>query len=797
MSSNEMLPVVTDGQAAGAAANGNNIEQPESPSEKSRKPAGSRPRSRSASRSGSARSGTAQGSSGRGKKAAAGRNVRAASADSSAQAPDNPELPDEKAAPENPPLQQAGESDPSTLPAPGFVGQEAALPASDADELSSAANPDGPEGAAAADSSEVLSDSLNLTPEEERPLFDLHRATEMWPEAWPDADMSGQEGTAGELLPVQVLPALESQVHAAPLSALQEGLPAPDSAAQEDRSEQFAHPGKKNERAGMTAAQESLQGADEAEQTPAYAAVGAGADTPAEQGKKTEAAEDAVPKRGRKAAADAESKPAARTRKRKMFISVLPGEQVEVTITKENQVEEYYVQMLHQLKTKGNIYKGVIHNVDANLQAAFIAYGAQKNGFLQIDEVHPDYYLAPHDPGKGKKYPLIQKVLKPGQEVLVQVVKEPTGGKGAFLSTYLSLPGRFLVLTPGRSQFGVSRKVEDEADRERLRSLLDSLPTQDGLGVIVRTASLSASKTSMLKDLQVLKRQWKEVRSRGTHEQAPCLIYEEPSLASRAVRDYLSDDIAEIWVDDAETAEEIRDTVSLIFPRRSGSNLIRLYDDSQRAMWEAFDLQRQIEQIYLREVNLPSGGRLVFDQTEALMAIDINSGKIAGRNNFESMALRTNIEAAQVIARQLRLRDIGGQIVIDFIEMRERNHWRELEKVMRNAMKNDRARYDVAKVSPFGLMEVVRQRLGSSSISVTMETCPCCNGTGLRRNMEWQALNALRALRHLAMHKADSEKRISYETDPEIALYLLNNKRSALTALEERYDVDVEIKYRQ
>ncbi len=484
-------------------------------------------------------------------------------------------------------------------------------------------------------------------------------------------------------------------------------------------------------------------------------------------------------------------------KKRKMFVSVLPGEQIEVAIAGENQVQEYYVQMLRQLKTKGNIYKGVIHNVDASLQAAFISYGAQKNGFLQIDEVHPDYYLSPHSTSsKGKKYPLIQKVLKAGQEVLVQVVKEPTGGKGAFLSTYLSIPGRFLVLTPGRSQFGVSRKVEDEDDRERLKALLSALPTQEGLGVIVRTASLSASKTSMLKDLQVLKRQWKEVRTRGTTEPAPCLVYEEPGLAGRAVRDYLSDDIKEIWVDDEETAEEIRATVSLIFPRRASSGLIKLHSQAQKSMWEAFDLQRQIDQIYSREVVLPSGGRLVFDQTEALMAIDINSGKIAGRSNFESMALRTNLEAAQAIAQQLRLRDIGGQIVVDFIEMRERSHWRELEKVMRNAMKTDRARYDVAKVSSFGLMEVVRQRLGSSSISVTMEACPCCSGTGLRRNMEWQALHALRDIQYLAQQKNgnNDNKNLLYETEQEVALYLLNNKRGALGALEERYDVSVEIR---
>lgn len=610
--------------------------------------------------------------------------------------------------------------------------------------------------------------------------YNLYQDTELWPEAWPEAEeglpaengnedadaaeerendapasfgdaMAGAARPEGEVMSALHMP-MPPDVHDEEKDLIRvfDEAPAPEYSGDCEFPEQAASP----------AAEEA-----------------------GEEGKKKPAAAKAQPdvQRGGK--------------KRKMFVSVLPGEQIEVAITGENQVQEYYVQMLRQVKTKGNIYKGVIHNVDASLQAAFISYGSQKNGFLQIDEVHPDYYLTPHNPSKGKKYPLIQKVLKAGQEVLVQVVKEPTGGKGAFLSTYLSIPGRFLVLTPGRSQFGVSRKVDDEEDRERLKALLDALPTQEGLGVIVRTASLSASKTSMLKDLQVLKRQWKEVRTRGTTEPAPCLVYEEPSLAGRAVRDYLSDDIREIWVDDEETAEEIKATLSLIFPRRANSGLIKMHSQAQKSLWEAFDLQRQIDQIYSREVVLPSGGRLVFDQTEALMAIDINSGKIAGRSNFESMALRTNIEAAQAIAQQLRLRDIGGQIVVDFIEMRERNHWRELEKVMRNAMKSDRARYDVAKVSSFGLMEVVRQRLGSSSISVTMEACPCCNGTGLRRNMEWQALHALRDIQYLAQQKNSGDnKNLVYETEHEVALYLLNNKRGALGALEERYDVSVEIR---
>lgn len=644
--------------------------------------------------------------------------------------------------------------------------------------------------------------------------YNLHQDTELWPEAWPDAENATEQMSSGR--------GANSQ------SDFSQDIPADI----DDEISSFAAPVAEEQKRGSAVAYgENMTDAPLLKERPRTGRSGAsGGDvmatlhlpmapdlhdeesdlirtfdevtTPEYTGdcdlpEEMHTPSSKSPKADKKKAAAPQKSPvtSAKGKKRKMFISVLPGEQIEVAITGENQVQEYYVQMLHQVKTKGNIYKGVIHNVDANLQAAFVSYGAHKNGFLQIDEVHPDYYLSPHDPSKGKKYPLIQKMLKAGQEVLVQVVKEPTGGKGAFLSTYLSIPGRFLVLTPGRTQFGVSRKVDDEDDRERLRALLDTLPTQEGLGVIVRTASLSASKTSMLKDLQVLKRQWKEVRTRGTTEPAPCLVYEEPSLAGRAVRDYLSDDITEIWVDDAETAEEIKDTVSLIFPRRASSNLIRLHSQANKSMWEAFDLQRQIDQIYSREVVLPSGGRLVFDQTEALMAVDINSGKIAGRSNFESMALRTNIEAAQVIAQQLRLRDIGGQIVIDFIEMRERNHWRELEKVMRNAMKIDRARYDVAKVSSFGLMEVVRQRLGSSSISVTMEACPCCGGTGLRRNMEWQALHALREMQHLAQHKNGNEIRsLIYETDSEVALYLLNNKRSALAALEERYDVNVEIR---
>ena len=478
---------------------------------------------------------------------------------------------------------------------------------------------------------------------------------------------------------------------------------------------------------------------------------------------------------------------------RKMLVSVLPGDMVEVVLTEDGAVREYYVEMTHQAKIRGNIYKGVINNIDTNLQAAFVNYGNVKNGFLQIDEVHPEYYLQPHEETKGRKYPPIQKVLKPGQEVLVQVVKEPNGTKGAFLTTWLSLAGRFLVLTPGQEQIGISRKVEDGEERNRLRELIRGLEPGEGLGAIVRTVSAGTSKTTLQKDLNFLKRVWKDIRKRATTEKVPSLIYQEPGLASRSVRDYLSDDVSEVWVDDQATAEGIREMASLLFPRKA--DLVHLYEGHNRTLWEQFGVLNQIEQVHSREVIMPSGGRLVFDQTEALMAIDINSGKIGGKSNFESMAFRTNMEAASAIARQLRLRDIGGQIVIDFIEMRDPDHCREVEKELRNAMKGDRARHDIGKMSSFGLLQIVRQRTGSSAISISMEPCPHCRGTGQRRNLEWQSVQALRELqRALRVASGAGQTELQYAVDAELGLYLLNNKRERLSRLEKDFSIRLELR---
>ncbi len=495
---------------------------------------------------------------------------------------------------------------------------------------------------------------------------------------------------------------------------------------------------------------------------------------------------DTAKGKGEKAAAEAPKG------KRRMFISVLPGEQVEVALAEDGQLLEYYLDMLHQRKIKGNIYKGVIHNIDTNLQAAFVSYGAGKNGFLQIDEVHPEYWLAHHEPSKGKKFPPIQKVLKAGQEVLVQVVKEPTGSKGAFLTTWLSLAGRFLVLTPGQDQIGVSRKVDDDDERARLREMMNGIDPGQGLGVIVRTVSAGTTKTTLKNDLQYLKRVWRDIRKKATEVSAPSLIYQEPGLSERAVRDYLTEDVCEIWVDSESVAQSVRETVNLLFPRRS--DLVRLHTDMRTPMWERFNLRRQLEQIYSREVLLPSGGRLVFDQTEALMAIDINSGKISGKGNFEAMAHKTNMEAADAIARHLKLRDIGGQVVIDFIEMRDKKHVLEVEKTLRTAMKNDRARHDVSRMSSFGLLELVRQRTGSSALAISLEPCPACGGTGMRRNIEWQALQALRELRR--MMSTEPKEKCVYPASPELALYLLNHKRDTLREIEQDYGKCLEIMVR-
>lgn len=480
----------------------------------------------------------------------------------------------------------------------------------------------------------------------------------------------------------------------------------------------------------------------------------------------------------------------ATTKRRKMFISVLPGEQIEVALTMDGKVQEYYVEMLQQAKTKRNIYKGIVKNIDASLQAAFVDYGEARNGFLQVDEVHPEYYRPNVKAAKGYKYPLLQKALKPGQELLVQVGKEPTGTKGAFLTTYLSLPGRYFVLTPGREQLGVSRKIEDDKERTRLKTLMSELKLEEGIGVILRTVSSDQNKTNLSRDMQFLKRLWEEVRKKGVSGKAPCLIYEEKDLAFRAVRDYLTPEVSEVWVDHEETAKQVQEFVGLAYPRRK--RMVKKHLDTEKLLFERFNLLRQLNTVYTRKVVLPGGGEVVFDQTEALMAVDINSGKMSSDTGFKDLALKANLEAAQEIAQQLQLRDLGGQIVIDFIEMKDDKHKREVEKTLRAALKMDKARTTVGRISQFGLVEMVRQRMGSSALSLSIEDCECCQGTGYIRSLEWRALQALKEVfRNLRSKKCPDL--LEYRTDQELAFYLLNQKRSRIKELEAQFGKQIQI----
>ncbi len=319
---------------------------------------------------------------------------------------------------------------------------------------------------------------------------------------------------------------------------------------------------------------------------------------------------------------------------------------------------------------------------------------------------------------------------------------------------------------------------------------MNGIDPGNGLGVIVRTVGEGATKTTLRTDLQYLKRLWRDIRKKATELSAPALIHQEPGLSERSVRDYLTEDVCEIWVDNEAEAKNVREMAALLFPRKK--ELVRLYTDQRQSIWDHFNLGLQIEQIYAREVYLPSGGRLVFDQTEALMAIDINSGRISGKGNFEAMAFKTNMEAAEAIARQLRLRDIGGQVVIDFIEMRDKKHVLEVEKCLRQCMKSDRARHDFARMSSFGLLELVRQRMGSSALSISIEPCPACGGTGVRRNMEWQALHELAELREKLPSVSGSK--FVFDVPRELGLYLLNYKREVLTELERDFGKSLEVR---
>ena len=466
-----------------------------------------------------------------------------------------------------------------------------------------------------------------------------------------------------------------------------------------------------------------------------------------------------------------------------MLINVTHAEESRVAIVADGILESFEIETFDHRAQKGNIYKGRVESVHPGLQAAFVDIGGARGAFLPLDEVN----FALHAPKNGSKG-RIENHLSRGQEILVQVVRDAYATKPPTLSTYFSLPGRYLVLTPHTESAGISRKL-DEKDRDKLRKTLEGLPLPEGCGIIARTAGASATKLEIQRDLKYLLRLWETIETAGAKVRAPKLVYQERSLVIRAIRDLYTPDIDEIAVDDEDTYREIQDFFDAVLPTKK--KCVKLYQ-GDRPIFNKYNLEEQIENIFRRRVPLPSGGAIIFDTTEALTAVDVNSGKMKGESHIEDMATKANVEAAQEIARQLRLRDLGGLVVIDFIDMRASKHVRQVEKAFKDALKKDKARYDVTRISMLGLLELSRERINPEKSSLRYTDCPTCDGTGSIKTIEAAALQALRRLQTRVV-RGDLEN-VEVQLPSDVAEYLLNQKREDLTGLEERYRTRIIVK---
>ncbi|MCG8688563.1 MAG: Rne/Rng family ribonuclease [Desulfobacterales bacterium] len=469
---------------------------------------------------------------------------------------------------------------------------------------------------------------------------------------------------------------------------------------------------------------------------------------------------------------------------RKILINAMDPEENRIAAVFENKLDQFHIETSAKAVTKGNIYKGVVTRVEQSLQAVFVDYGAEKNGFLQKNEIHPDYFQ-----DVEKKDKALFNLIKKGQEMIVQVSKDPINQKGAMLTTYISLPGRFGVLMPGNTTRGVSRKITEEDERKRLVKILKGMKIAEGFGMIVRTAGKGATKTLLTADLRYLMRVWKNIDKQAMKNPAPCLLYKEQSLAVRSLRDYFTTDIKEILIDNPETFKEVKEFIGMIAPKQK--KIVRLFK-GEKPIFTKYQLEDQISSIYRREVPLKSGGFLVIEQTEAMVTIDVNSGKSTKKKNIEETAFHTNIEAAEEVARQLRLRDMGGLIVVDFIDMKERRHKAEITKTLKKHLKADKAKTKVGGITTFGLLEMSRQRIRHSITYGAYETCKHCNGRGMTPSVETQGLAFLRQLT-LKTLKAEQNQKFFCRVPADVAYYVLNTKREDLLELESKRQVSINI----
>lgn len=468
---------------------------------------------------------------------------------------------------------------------------------------------------------------------------------------------------------------------------------------------------------------------------------------------------------------------------KRMLINATQQEELRVALVDGQRLFDLDIETPAREQKKSNVYKGRVTRIEPGLEAAFVDYGAERHGFLPFKEINRSYF----DPQSGESSrPNIREAIREGQEILVQVDREERSNKGAALTTFVSLAGRYLVLMPNNPRAGgVSRRIEGD-DRQEIREIMSSLEIPDGMGLIVRTAGVGRSQDELQWDLDYLINLWRAIESAALGKKAPALIYQESNIIIRALRDYLRTDIGEIIIDDATLYQQGQDFVQQIMPHNLGK--LKLYQDSI-PLFTRFQIESQIETAYQREVTLPSGGGIVIDYTEAMVAVDVNSARSTKGSDIEETALNTNLEAADEIARQMRLRDLGGLIVIDFIDMSATRNQREVETRLREALKVDRARVQVGRISRFGLLEMSRQRLRPSLDEASHAVCPRCNGQGTIRNLESLALSVLRLIQEEAMK--DKTGRVVVQLPVKVATFLLNEKREMIRSIEQRLGVNV------
>jgi ribonuclease E len=476
---------------------------------------------------------------------------------------------------------------------------------------------------------------------------------------------------------------------------------------------------------------------------------------------------------------------------KKMLINVIHPEETRVAIVHDGRLMELNIEISGKEQIKGNIYKGVVLRVEPGLQAAFVDIGRAKPGFLQIGELHPDYWEWRDDipEEQRKRRPRIQEVLRRGQELVVQIEKDERDNKGSALTSYLSLPGRYMVIMPGSDSTGISRKVEQEGTRKRLKEIVAEMNIPEGMGYIIRTEAVGRSPEELQKDFTNLTELYASIKQKATEINGAGEIYRDSGLIIRTIRDYFSDDIDEVLVDSKEAYRDAKDFFKETMP--ACEKRVKLHKE-KRPIFSRFQLEEQIDQIYEKRVSLPSGGSLIIEPTEALVSIDVNSGKSSGERGIEDTAFKANMEAAEEVARQLRLRDLGGLIVIDFIDMRENKHNIDVERTLKNALKMDKARVNVGRISQFGIMEMSRQRIAKTLNDAIHLECPHCEGRGKVKSVEAMAVSFLRKVHAAAAKGTVAEVRGGLPL--EVAYYLLNRKKRELTQIENDYEIEITVK---